>query len=83
MQHGGAAGAIVRKASRSSLARRPSPRDALMAITGKLGQFQVRAQLVDGLPELDRFPRIDPRDVGCDQVMEILHVYAELAGRRW
>ncbi|MGH3282121.1 MAG: hypothetical protein ACRDNW_23710 [Trebonia sp.] len=28
---------------------------------------------------LDRFLRTDPRDAGCDQAMELLHVYAELA----
>ena len=28
--------------------------------------------------ELDVFLRTDPRDVGCGQVMEVLHVYAEL-----
>jgi hypothetical protein len=27
---------------------------------------------------LDRFLRTDPRDVGCAQAMEALHVYAEL-----
>jgi hypothetical protein len=32
-----------------------------------------------GRPELDRFLRTDPRDVGCDRAMEMLHVYAELA----
>jgi hypothetical protein len=32
-----------------------------------------------GRSELDRFLRTDPRDVGCAQAMEILHVYAELA----
>lgn len=38
---------------------------------------------------LDAFLRTDPRDVGCDEAMAILHVYAELmaadpvaAGRR-
>ena len=34
---------------------------------------------MDGRPELDRFLRTDPRDVGCAQAMEMLHVYAELA----
>ena len=29
-------------------------------------------------PGLDRFLQTDPRDVGCDQAMEMLHVYAEL-----
>jgi hypothetical protein len=27
---------------------------------------------------LDRFLRTDPRDVGCEQAMELLHVYVEL-----
>lgn len=31
-----------------------------------------------GWDELDRFLQTDPRDVGCDQVLRILHVYAEL-----
>jgi hypothetical protein len=30
-------------------------------------------------PALDRFLRTDPRDAGCAQAMELLHVYAELA----
>jgi len=30
-------------------------------------------------PALDRFLRTDPRDTGCGQAMELLHVYAELA----
>jgi hypothetical protein len=29
-------------------------------------------------PELDRFLRTDPRDVGCAAAMDLLHVYAEL-----
>jgi hypothetical protein len=33
---------------------------------------------MNGPPALDRFLRTDPRDVGCDQAMEMLHVYAEL-----
>jgi hypothetical protein len=28
---------------------------------------------------LDRFLRTDPRDVGCAEAMDLLHVYAELA----
>lgn len=28
---------------------------------------------------LDTFLRTDPEDVGCEQAMEALHVYAELA----
>jgi hypothetical protein len=31
-----------------------------------------------GYSALDRFLRTDPRDVGCAQAMEVLHVYAEL-----
>ena len=31
-----------------------------------------------GWAELDRFLRTDPRDVGCEQAMELLHVYIEL-----
>jgi hypothetical protein len=27
---------------------------------------------------LDRFLQTDPRDVGCGEAMELLHVYAEL-----
>jgi hypothetical protein len=27
---------------------------------------------------LDRFLLTDPRDVGCDEAMEILHIYVEL-----
>ena len=34
---------------------------------------------MNGLSALDRFLRTDPRDVGCGQAMEMLHVYAELA----
>jgi hypothetical protein len=33
---------------------------------------------MNGPPALDRFLRTDPRDVGCAQAMEMLHVYAEL-----
>jgi len=33
---------------------------------------------MNGWPALDRFLRIDPRDVGCGEAMEMLHVYAEL-----
>src|SRR2546421_3036546 len=29
-------------------------------------------------PALDHFLRTDPRDEGCDQAMEMLHVYVEL-----
>jgi hypothetical protein len=33
---------------------------------------------MNGYSELDHFLRTDPRDVGCTQAMEMLHVYAEL-----
>jgi hypothetical protein len=40
---------------------------------------------------LDRFLRTDPRDVGCEQAMEVLHIYVDVvcaegagaAGRRY
>ena len=37
-----------------------------------------------GRENIERFLATDPRDVGCAEAMEILHVYAELAtsGRR-
>jgi hypothetical protein len=31
-----------------------------------------------GWPGLEQFLRTDPRDVGCDQALRILHVYVEL-----
>ena len=37
---------------------------------------------MNGWPELDRFLRTDPRDVGCAEAMEILHVYAVRCQRR-
>jgi hypothetical protein len=33
---------------------------------------------MNGWADLDRFFRTDPRDVGCAQAMQMLHVYAEL-----
>jgi hypothetical protein len=33
---------------------------------------------MNGWSALDRFLRTDPRDVGCEKAMEMLHVYAEL-----
>jgi len=33
---------------------------------------------MNGWPELDRFLRTDPRDVGCAEAMEVLHVYVDL-----
>lgn len=32
----------------------------------------------DGMLALDRFLRTDPRDVGCEQAWQVVHVYAEL-----
>jgi hypothetical protein len=29
-------------------------------------------------PQLERFLRTDPRDVGCHEALALLHVYAEL-----
>jgi hypothetical protein len=34
---------------------------------------------MNGWQALDRFLQTDPRDAGCAQAMELLHVYAELA----
>ena len=33
---------------------------------------------MNGWSALERFLQTDPRDVGCDQVVRILHVYVEL-----
>ena len=33
---------------------------------------------MNGRAALDRFLRTDPRDVGCAEAMEMLHIYAEL-----
>jgi hypothetical protein len=33
---------------------------------------------MNGRPALDRFLRTDPRDVGCAEAMEMLHVYVDL-----
>ena len=33
---------------------------------------------MNGWPALDRFLRTDPRDVGCAEAMELLHVYVDL-----
>jgi hypothetical protein len=30
------------------------------------------------LSRLDRFLRTDPRDVGCDEAMSVLHIYVDL-----
>jgi hypothetical protein len=34
--------------------------------------------IMTGWDELDRFLRTDPRDVGCDKAVRLLHVYVEL-----
>jgi hypothetical protein len=34
---------------------------------------------MNGWSALDGFLRTDPRDVGCAEAMEMLHIYAELA----
>jgi hypothetical protein len=33
---------------------------------------------VTGWDELDRFLQTDPRDVGCDEALRLLHVYVDL-----
>jgi hypothetical protein len=33
---------------------------------------------MNGWAALDRFLRTDPRDVGCAEAMDMLHVYADL-----
>ena len=37
--------------------------------------------MVTARARLDAFLRTDPREVGCDQAVEVLHVYAELVSR--
>jgi hypothetical protein len=34
---------------------------------------------VSDLERLERFLRADPRDVGCDEALAILHIYVEAA----
>ena len=34
---------------------------------------------MNDLERLERFLRTDPRDVGCDEAMAILHIYVDLA----
>ncbi len=34
--------------------------------------------MVNDRSALDRFLETDPRDVGCEEAMELLHVYVEL-----
>jgi hypothetical protein len=33
---------------------------------------------VSDLERLDRFLRTDPRDVGCDEAIAVLHIYVDL-----
>jgi len=33
---------------------------------------------MNGWPALDRFLQTDPRDVGCAEAMEMLHVYVDV-----
>ena len=33
---------------------------------------------MNGWEALDQFLQTDPRDAGCDQAMEMLHIYADL-----
>jgi hypothetical protein len=33
---------------------------------------------MNGWPVVDRFLQTDPRDVGCGEAMEMLHVYVDL-----
>jgi hypothetical protein len=42
------------------------------------GYLAILRGFVNGWQALDRLPRTDPRDAGCDETMELLHVYAEL-----
>ena len=37
---------------------------------------------MNGWSALDRFLQTDPRDVGCAEAMDLLHVYAELTAGR-
>ena len=32
---------------------------------------------MNGWQELDDFPRTDPRDVGCEQAMQVLDIYVD------
>lgn len=36
---------------------------------------------MSGWDELDRFLATDPRDVGCEEAMAMLHVYVELVAQ--
>jgi hypothetical protein len=43
--------------------------------TRKIGDFE---GLMKEETALDRFLETDPRDVGCEEAMDLLHVYVEL-----
>jgi hypothetical protein len=32
-------------------------------------------------PELERFLRTDPKDVGCEEALAVLHIYADIMAR--
>ena len=34
--------------------------------------------MMSGMSRLERFLRTDPRDVGCNEAMSVLHVYVDL-----
>lgn len=36
---------------------------------------------MNGAGAMDRFLQTDPRDVGCEEAMSILHVYVEIVAR--
>ena len=50
---------------------------AALAANGYMGH-DISGALMNGYSELDRFLQTDPRDVGCEQAMQMLHTYAEL-----
>lgn len=37
---------------------------------------------MNGWSALDRFLRTDPRDIGCAEAMEMLHLYVDLVAMR-
>lgn len=36
---------------------------------------------MSGAGAMDRFLQTDPRDVGCEEAMSLLHIYAEIVAR--